>query len=523
MELGVMTKQAAAVAKPAAFPARSLGFRNPIRVGSRASRIGFGPPARGALRRRAAIRIARQRPVRSAVLVEENSSPAMKNKAEPVRIFVGLPLDTVSAGNEINHSKAIAAGLRALALLGVHGVDLPISWGVASNSGDWSSYLTIANMARDAGLRLRVSLHLHADRRPSLPLPQPVDRAVAANPDLLFTDRSGRRRPDCLSFAVEDLPVLDGKTPMEAYEEFFQSFRVAFADFIGSTITNITIGLGANGELCYPSFPPTGDNPFTGVGEFQCYDKYMLADLKRYAEESGNPLWGLSGPHDAPEYNQSPYFGNFFKDHGGSWETPYGQFFLSWYSGKLLSHGDRLLSIASKVFGNLPVTLSAKVPLLHQWHNTRSRPAELTAGFFNTDDRDGYEAVAQMFAKNSCTMIIPGMDLAVGDQLVSQIMQACKRHGVRLSGENSSIIIAGTAVFSKIKEHILANNSVLDSFTYQRMGAEFFSPEHWPLFTQFVRSMAQQQMDSDDVPSKDGRLSLRMNSVPGNDRELQAV
>lgn len=147
-------------------------------------------------------------------------------------------MDAVSAGNVVTHGKAIAAGMRALALLGVDGVDLPISWGVFSNSGgDWSSYLAVAAMARDAGLRLRVSLHLHAHGRPQFPLPQLVERAVAADPDILFTDRSGGRHRECLSFAVDELPVLDGKTPLEAFEEFFQSFRVAFTDLMSSAIT----------------------------------------------------------------------------------------------------------------------------------------------------------------------------------------------------------------------------------------------------------------------------------------------
>ncbi|RWW24387.1 hypothetical protein BHE74_00051599 [Ensete ventricosum] len=540
MEVGLAVKRAGAVKPEALSPARTLGFRGSIKARTRSSCVGFQPPASGAWRMRA-VRVACKGAVRSEAVLEEKAPPPMKKKkkkdvsfAGPLRLYVGLPLDAVSDCNAVNHGKAIAAGLRALALLGVHGVDLPVFWGVAA-AGDWTSYLALAAMARDVGLRLRVSLNLHAGRRPRLPLPESVSRAAASNPDLLFSDRSGRQRADCLSFAVDDLPVLDGKTPMEVYKEFFQSFRFAFSDFFGATIE---VSKAASflrflpHPLRYPSFPPSGSHRFTGVGEFQCYDRYMLADLKRHAMEAGNPFWGHSGPHDAPEYNQSPAFGKFFKENGGSWETAYGQFFLSWYSGKLLSHGDRLLSIASQVFGDLPVSLSAKVPLLHWWHKTRSRPSQLTAGFYNTDGRDGYEAVAEIFSSKSCTMIIPGMDLSDRDQpqgvksspesLLSQIMGACKKHGVRLAGENYSLMGVGTTGFHRIKENILAENSRLDSFTYQRMGAEFFSPEHWPLFTEFIRSMMQPEMDSDDTPGSGERFSL-MDAVPANDREMQTV
>ncbi|XP_042387489.1 inactive beta-amylase 9-like [Zingiber officinale] len=448
-------------------------------------------------------------------------------------IFVGLPLDVVSDLNIVNHDKAIEAGLCALSLLGVHGVDLPISWGIATDNG-WSSYLAIAAMARDAGLRLRVSLNLHGHEHPNLPLPKYVSRAAHSDPDIFFTDLSSNRYHDCLSFSVDDLPVLGGRTPMEVYEEFFHNFRHAFSDFFDSTITDITVGLGPNGELRYPSFPPPSNNrPIIGVGEFQCYDKYMLADLKRHAEDVCQPFWGLGGPHDAPRYNASPNLGNnFFKERNGSWETPYGQFFLSWYSGILLSHGDRLLSVASNALGDLPTPMCAKVPFVHWWHNTRSRPSQLTAGLYNTHGRDGYESIASIFAKHSCKMIIPGIELSDRDQhqelqsspesLFSQIVTACKKHGVRVVGENSSLIRVGGNGFNRIKKNLFDNNMRLDSLTYHRMGVELFCPENWPLFTEFVRSMVQPKWDSDDKPNNEEAFSIIASEL-GNDQEMQRV
>ena len=40
----------------------------------------------------------------------------------------------------------------------------------------------------------------------------------------------------------------------------------------------------------------------------------------------------------------------FFCSWGGSWDSPYGRFFLSWYSGALLEHGDRMLRAATSIF-----------------------------------------------------------------------------------------------------------------------------------------------------------------------------
>lgn len=89
---------------------------------------------------------------------------------------------------------------------------------------------------------------------------------------------------------------------------------------------------------------------FPGVGEFQCFDRRALASLAQAAREAGRPEWGNGGPHDAGHYNSSPEETGFFS-YEGSWDTPYGRFFLSWYSASLLKHGDRLLSIASSIFG----------------------------------------------------------------------------------------------------------------------------------------------------------------------------
>ena len=60
----------------------------------------------------------------------------------------------------------------------------------------------------------------------------------------------------------------------------------------GTVITEITIGMGPAGELRYPSYPE-GDGRwrFPGVGEFQCYDKYMLASLRAAANAVGQPEW----------------------------------------------------------------------------------------------------------------------------------------------------------------------------------------------------------------------------------------
>lgn len=449
-----------------------------------------------------------------------------------IKLFVGLPLDTVSKSNKINRARAIAAGLKALKLLGVDGVELPVWWGIAEKevmgTYDWTGYLAVVEMVEKLGLELRVSLCFHGSEECRIRLPEWVSQIGEGNPGLYFADRSGQQYKDCLSLAVDEVPVLDGKTPVEVYKEFCESFKCAFSPFLDSTITGISIGLGPDGELRYPSHHRPGRSS-RGAGEFQCYDKYMLSNLKQHAQTNGNPLWGLGGPHDAPGHDQSPLSAAFFAQDGGSWETPYGDFFLSWYSSHLISHGHRILSLAASTFKDAGIAVSGRVPLVHSWHQTRSRPAELTAGFYNAAGRDGYDGIAEIFSRYSCTMILPGMDLTDEQQpvesrsspesLLEQITSSCRKHGVMVSGQNSSASgLSGS--FDRIKKKLLYENSLVDMFTYQRMGASFFSPEHFPSFAQLAWGLNQPVHRLDNVAVKEGRDD---ESHLGSSRHMQTA
>ncbi|KAH6808777.1 beta-amylase 3 [Perilla frutescens var. frutescens] len=468
-------------------------------------------------------------------VVSEKASKIRGNKTiDGTKLFVGLPLDTVSNCNTVNHARAIAAGLKALKLLGVDGVELPVWWGVAENEAmgkyEWAGYLAIVEMIKNLDLELHVSLCFHASGDQKIPLPQWVSRIGESDPSIFFMDRSGQQYKNCLSLGVDELPVLNGKTPLEVYKEFLKSFKSSFSPFMGSTITGLTVGLGPDGELRYPSHhTPAKSTSHLGAGEFQCYDKNMLSHLKQHGETSGNPLWGLGGPHDAPSYNQSPLSGGFFAENGGAWENQYGDFFLSWYSSQLIRHGDRVLSLAASTFSDVPITLSGKIPLMHTWSKARSHPSEITAGFYNTASRDGYEAIAEMFSRHSCQLVLPGLDLSDDDQsaeswsspesLVAQITSSCRKHNTNVSGQNS-LVSCASGSFEQINKNLAGENAVVESFTYQRMGADFFSPKLFPSFTQFVRGLNEPALALDDLPVEDEEAA---ESLSGTNRQMQTA
>lgn len=118
----------------------------------------------------------------------------------------------------------------------------------------------------------------------------------------------------------------------------------------GDVINEITLGCGPAGEARYPAYPE-GDRRwrFPGVGEFQCYDAYMLKSLRAAAEASNRPEWGYAGPHDSGTYCSRAEQTGFFHPDCGNWRTEYGNFFLSWYSGLLLKHVNRMVAMGNRV------------------------------------------------------------------------------------------------------------------------------------------------------------------------------
>lgn len=71
---------------------------------------------------------------------------------------------------------------------------------------------------------------------------------------------------------------------------------------------------------------------------------------------------------------------SFFRRYGTV--NIYGKFFMDWYSGKLLEHGHKLLTLAKAIFQGTGAKLSGKVAGIYWHYNTRSNAAELTAGYY---------------------------------------------------------------------------------------------------------------------------------------------
>ncbi|PQM41911.1 beta-amylase 3 chloroplastic-like [Prunus yedoensis var. nudiflora] len=385
-------------------------------------------------------------------------SPQRCRKGSPV--FVTLPLDTVGPLGLLRRPRAMVQSLKALAAAGVEGVVMEVWWGLVERDQpmlyNWEGYLEIVALARRCGLKVRAVLAFHqcgtGPEDPHwIPLPLWVLDEIDKDPDLAYSDRFGRRNMEYVSLGCDMLPVLLGRSPLQAYADFMRNFRDTFRPFLGVVITRIQVGMGPAGELRYPSCPTqklTWAWRSRELGEFQCYDKYMLASLNACARAIGMPEWGNGGPIGAGNLMQNLEQTDFFKSHHGSWTTPYGNFFLEWYSGMLLLHGERICREAETIFRGTEASTSGR---------TADKSSRSPEG------------------------------------LLRQLLSAARVCDIPLEGETSTTSLDHQSFqqvvrMSKFYSYGLEKPSF--SFNFVRMDKKMFEYHNWIRFNRFVRQMS---------------------------------
>ncbi|KAL2551086.1 Beta-amylase 1 [Forsythia ovata] len=442
-------------------------------------------------------------------------------------VYVTLPVDSVGpSAQTMRRKKVMAQSFRALAAAGVEGVVMEVWWGLVEREYprlyNWQGYLEIILLAKRCGLKVRAVMAFHqCGSGPGdpfwIPLPQWVLEEMDRDPNLSYSDRFGRRNMEYISLGCDNLPILHGRSPIQAYADFIRNFRDTFRPFLGSIVTGIQVGLGPGGELRYPSCPTqklTWAWQSLELGEFQCYDKYMLASLNAHAWKRGMHEWANAGPIGASNLLQNLENTDFFRT-DGSWKTPYGEFFLEWYSGMLLLHGERICKEVKAILRGTEVNMSGKVGGMYWHYGTQSHPSELTAGYYNTSTRDGFLPIARMFGRYGFSICCACFEMqdSEGQQMnatsspegfLEQLLLAARDCDIPLEGENSATNFDDTLFQQVLKTSKFYSDGPRTppfSFNFVRMDKNLFEYRNWSSFTRFVRQMS-------DVNSFRGKLGF---------------
>ncbi|XP_015868825.1 beta-amylase 7 isoform X2 [Ziziphus jujuba] len=428
-----------------------------------------------------------------------------------IPVYVMLPLGVVNMKCELVDPDGLLKQLRVLKSVNVDGVVVDCWWGIveahAPQEYNWNGYKRLFQMVRETKLKLRVVMSFHecggnVGDDVCIPLPHWVAEIGRSNPDIFFTDREGRRNPECLSWGIDKERVLRGRTAIEVYFDYMRSFRIEFHEFFeDGIISMIQVGLGPCGELRYPACPVKHGWRYPGIGEFQCYDQYLLKSLRKAAEARGHSLWAR-GPDNAGSYNSRPHETSFFCD-GGDYDGYYGRFFLNWYCKVLVDHGERVLSLAKLAFDG--TCISAKLSGIHWWYKTASHAAELTAGFYNPCNRDGYAAIMAMLKKYGASLNFTCAELHLLDHaedfqealanpegLVWQVLNAAWDVSIPVAKENSLPChdrVAYNKILANAKPSTDPDGRHLSYFTYLRLSPHLMERHNFMEFERFVRRM----------------------------------
>ncbi|KAL0002481.1 hypothetical protein SO802_016262 [Lithocarpus litseifolius] len=400
---------------------------------------------------------------------------------------------------------------------------------------NWSGYRRLFQIVRDLKLKLQVVMSFHecggnVGDDVHIPLPRWVTEIGQSNPDIYFADRDGRRNSDCLSWGIDKERVLRGRTAVEVYFDFMRSFRVEFDEFFeDKIISEIEVGLGPCGELRYPSYPAKHGWKYPGIGEFQCYDKYLMKRLTKAAEARGHLFWA-KGPDNAGSYNSTPHETGFFCD-GGEYDSYYGKFFLNWYSQVLVDHGDRVLALANLAFEG--TCIASKLSGIHWWYKTASHAAELTAGFYNPANRDGYAPIAAMLKKHGAALNFTCVELRTLDQhedfpealadpegLVWQVLNAAWDVCIPVASENA-LPCYDREGYNKILENAKPLNDPdgrhLSAFTYLRLSPVLMESHNFMEFERFVK-----RMHGEAVSDLQANSNKKQTKLQGTDDQVAA-
>jgi len=335
----------------------------------------------------------------------------------------------------------------------------------------------------------------------NIPLPGWVTAVAQSQPNIWYHDEQNTTDTEYLSLGVDYQALFQGRTPLQIYADYMQSFADNFKQFMPQTINQVQVGMGPAGELRYPAYQ-TNKWTYCGIGEFQCYDTFMLANLSAAAQQRGEPQWGKGGPDDAGTYDSDPDNAPFFQANTyNSYASTYGEFFLAWYSDALINHGSAILSSANTIFQPYGITIAAKVAGIHWWFTDPSHAAELTSGYFNTDSNNAYLQLATMFKQYGAYFDFTCLEMtdysndcdSAPEQLVQQTILAAKQVGIGYSGENALELCSGPCNQGGFNE-IYAESTqygLIQRFTYLRLSESLLSQNNWAIFTAFVQQMAQ--------------------------------
>ncbi|MFS8024588.1 putative beta-amylase [Helianthus anomalus] len=143
---------------------------------------------------------------------------------------------------------------------------------------------------------------------------------------------------------------------------------------------------------------------------------------------------------------------------------------------------------------------------IHWWYKDDTHAAELTAGYYNLDDRDGYRPIARMLSRHYGAFNFTCLEMKNSDQdvaaksgpqeLVQQVFSAVKREEVIMAGENALERYdrdGYNQILLNVRPNGVSKNGPpklkMEALTFLRLGDELLEKKNFRIFKAFVRKL----------------------------------
>ncbi|KAJ6824107.1 beta-amylase [Iris pallida] len=162
--------------------------------------------------------------------------------------------------------------------------------------------------------------------------------------------------------------------------------------------------------------------------------------------------------------------------------------------------------MANRAFRGCKLKLAVKVSGIHWWYRDDSHAAELTAGYYNVKDHDGYRPLARMLSRHYCTFNFTCVEMKNSEQseeaksapvqLVQQVFSDAWREKIEV-GYESALNRYDQKAYNQILK-IARPNGVnregtpklrIRELTYLRLGDDLLETNNFILFKIFVKKM----------------------------------
>mmetsp|Transcript_6721 Transcript_6721/g.13360 ORF Transcript_6721/g.13360 Transcript_6721/m.13360 type:complete len:657 (-) Transcript_6721:57-2027(-) len=167
-----------------------------------------------------------------------------------------------------------------------------------------------------------------------------------------------------------------------------------------------------------------------------------------------------------------------------------------------------------------PVNMNLKIAGIHWWYHTKSHAAELTAGYYNCDGRNGYDGIISLCARYGVALTLtcvemcdsqhPPEALCGPEGLLRTVKESAFKAGLPLAGENALPCFMPNAIDESALQRIVYNTQPLGTPLEEQKSLDSKKSDQKDDEDQMVDDEVQRQYNAQFLPPMRSFTFLRL-------------